>query len=90
MTAHYKHAIWDWNGTLLNDTWLCVEVLNGLLAIRKRDVGSAAADTDGETVRIPPTPTHLRVPAAAIARFLDSYAHFANAWRRGRASASSR
>ena len=27
----YKHIIWDWNGTLLNDTWLCVEVLNGML-----------------------------------------------------------
>lgn len=34
--ARYKHAIWDWNGTLLNDTWLCVEVLNGLLARRGR------------------------------------------------------
>lgn len=32
----YKHIIWDWNGTLLNDTWLCVEVLNGLLARRAR------------------------------------------------------
>lgn len=32
----YKHIIWDWNGTLLNDTWLCVEVLNGLLARRGR------------------------------------------------------
>ena len=21
----YKHIIWDWNGTLLDDTWLCVE-----------------------------------------------------------------
>lgn len=31
-----KHAIWDWNGTLLDDTWLCVEVLNGLLARRGR------------------------------------------------------
>lgn len=30
----FKHVIWDWNGTLLNDTWLCVEVLNGLLARR--------------------------------------------------------
>lgn len=36
MTARYQHAIWDWNGTLLNDTWLCVEVLNGLLAKRGR------------------------------------------------------
>lgn len=33
----YKHIIWDWNGTLLNDTWLCVEVLNGLLARRGRE-----------------------------------------------------
>lgn len=33
---HYKHIIWDWNGTLLNDTALCVDVLNGLLAARGR------------------------------------------------------
>jgi phosphoglycolate phosphatase len=31
----YRHVIWDWNGTLLDDTWLCVEVLNLLL----RDAG---------------------------------------------------
>lgn len=37
MPATYQHAIWDWNGTLLNDTWLCVEVLNGLLAKRDRE-----------------------------------------------------
>jgi len=36
MNAGYKHVIWDWNGTLLNDTSLCVEVLNGLLAKRGR------------------------------------------------------
>lgn len=34
--SKYKHIIWDWNGTLLNDTWLCVEVLNGLLGRRGR------------------------------------------------------
>lgn len=34
MRGNYKHIIWDWNGTLLNDTWLCVEVLNGLLGKR--------------------------------------------------------
>ena len=32
----YKHVIWDWNGTLVDDTWLCVEVLNGLLSRRGR------------------------------------------------------
>ena len=30
----YKHIIWDWNGTLLNDAWLCVEVLNRILTAR--------------------------------------------------------
>jgi phosphoglycolate phosphatase len=27
----YKHIIWDWNGTLLNDTAICVNIINGLL-----------------------------------------------------------
>lgn len=31
----YKHLIWDWNGTLMNDTWLCVEVLNTILERRR-------------------------------------------------------
>ena len=26
-----RHVIWDWNGTLLDDAWLCVEVMNELL-----------------------------------------------------------
>lgn len=34
MTTKYKHLIWDWNGTLLNDVWLCVEVMNSLLRTR--------------------------------------------------------
>jgi phosphoglycolate phosphatase len=29
-----QHIIWDWNGTLLDDTSLCIEVMNGLLAER--------------------------------------------------------
>lgn len=27
----YSYIIWDWNGTLLDDAWLCVEVMNGML-----------------------------------------------------------
>src|SRR5471030_2724284 len=27
----YRHVIWDWNGTLMDDAWLCVEILNGLM-----------------------------------------------------------
>lgn len=29
-----KHIIWDWNGTLFDDAWLCVEIVNRLLAKR--------------------------------------------------------
>lgn len=32
----YKHIIWDWNGTLLNDTSLCTHILNE--SLRKRDI----------------------------------------------------
>jgi phosphoglycolate phosphatase len=30
-TPRYRHIIWDWNGTLLDDLELCVDVMNGLL-----------------------------------------------------------
>ena len=31
----YKHIIWDWNGTLVDDTWLFVDIMNGVLKNRK-------------------------------------------------------
>ena len=34
----YKHVIWDWNGTLLNDRWLCVEGINAALTKRSLPV----------------------------------------------------
>ncbi len=30
----YRHIIWDWNGTLLNDKWLCIESIGTLLLAR--------------------------------------------------------
>ena len=30
----YRHVIWDWNGTLLDDAWLCREIMNGQLRQR--------------------------------------------------------
>ncbi len=30
----YRHIVWDWNGTLFDDAWLCVEILNGMLTRR--------------------------------------------------------
>lgn len=34
MATGYKHIIWDWNGTLLDDTMLCLGVINRLLGNR--------------------------------------------------------
>ena len=31
----YKHIVWDWNGTLLDDRWLCIESINHILKSRK-------------------------------------------------------
>ena len=31
----YKHIIWDWNGTLLDDGWLFVDVMNTILKRRE-------------------------------------------------------
>lgn len=30
----YQHIIWDFNGTLMDDTWLCLEVMNSMLSQR--------------------------------------------------------
>lgn len=38
----YKHIIWDWNGTLLDDAWLCVEVLNSMLVKRRMQTTTLA------------------------------------------------
>ena len=29
-----KHIVWDWNGTLLDDTWLCYDIANAMMAER--------------------------------------------------------
>ena len=31
----YRHIIWDWNGTLLDDVELCIKIINSMLAKRK-------------------------------------------------------
>jgi phosphoglycolate phosphatase len=35
MIEKYKHIIWDWNGTLLNDVSLSVDLINNLLSQRR-------------------------------------------------------
>jgi len=38
----YKHVIWDWNGTLLDDRWLCVEGINE--SLKKRSLPTITED----------------------------------------------
>ena len=35
-------VVWDWNGTLLDDTWLCIDIMNGMLARRGLPIMSHA------------------------------------------------
>ena len=32
-----EHIVWDWNGTLLDDRWLTIAVMNRVLARRNMD-----------------------------------------------------
>lgn len=39
--TRYRHVIWDWNGTLMDDAWLCVQIMNAMLekrAMRQVDI----------------------------------------------------
>ena len=33
----FKHVIWDWNGTLMDDGWLCVEILNQINVLYQKE-----------------------------------------------------
>lgn len=46
-----KHVIWDWNGTLLDDAWLCVDVMNEVLA--RRALPKLTLERYGEVFRFP-------------------------------------
>lgn len=34
ISQKYKHVIWDWNGTILDDVKLCTDIINGILTKR--------------------------------------------------------
>ena len=47
----YKHIIWDWNGTLVDDAWLCVEIMNNIL--EKRNLNLITIDDYREHFTFP-------------------------------------
>lgn len=55
----YKHIIWDWNGTLLNDRWLCVEAINQ--ALGKRNLTLLTDETYQDVFRFPVEDYYKRI-----------------------------
>ena len=51
--AKYKHIIWDWNGTLINDVWLVVEIMNKML--KKRNLPKIDSEKYKEIFDFPVT-----------------------------------
>lgn len=47
----YRHLIWDWNGTLLDDAWLCRDIMNGQL--RRRGLPELSAQRYEEVFDFP-------------------------------------
>ena len=47
----YKHIIWDWNGTLLDDGWLFVDVMNAIL--KRRDMNTITLEKYREIFGFP-------------------------------------
>ena len=47
----FKHIIWDWNGTLWDDTWLCVEINNHML--QRRGLPEITSETYREKLCFP-------------------------------------
>lgn len=47
----YRHIIWDWNGTLLDDKWLCIEAIGSLLL--SRDLPPLDEERYGRIFRFP-------------------------------------
>ncbi len=47
----YRHVIWDWNGTLLDDVWLVVEIMNKIL--KKRNLPKISSEKYKEIFDFP-------------------------------------
>ena len=43
---NFRHILWDWNGTLLDDAWLAVETINRLLTARNMQPVTAQEYTE--------------------------------------------
>ncbi|GAH19283.1 unnamed protein product, partial [marine sediment metagenome] len=57
--AKHKHIIWDWNGTLINDVWLVVEIMNKML--KKRNLSKIDSKKYREIFDFPVTKYYAKL-----------------------------
>jgi phosphoglycolate phosphatase len=57
--SKYKHVIWDWNGTLIDDVWLATEVMNKML--KKRNLPGIDSKKYREIFDFPVTKYYLKL-----------------------------
>ncbi|MBE3091561.1 MAG: HAD family hydrolase [Candidatus Atribacteria bacterium] len=57
--SNYKHIIWDWNGTLVDDVWLVVEIMNKML--KKRSLPRIDSKKYREIFDFPVTKYYLKL-----------------------------
>ena len=57
--CNYKHIIWDWNGTLINDVWLVVGIMNKML--KKRQLPRIDSKKYREIFDFPVTKYYLKL-----------------------------
>jgi len=57
--SNYRHIIWDWNGTLINDVWLVVEIMNKML--NKRNLPGIDSNRYREIFDFPVTRYYLKL-----------------------------
>jgi len=57
--SNYRHIIWDWNGTLIDDVWLVVEIMNKML--KKRNLPGLDSKKYREIFDFPVTKYYLKL-----------------------------
>jgi len=57
--SNYRHIIWDWNGTLIDDVWLVVEIMNKML--KKRNLPGIDSKKYREIFDFPVTRYYLKL-----------------------------
>ena len=82
--SDYTHILWDWNGTLLDDSQVCVDTLNSVL--QPRDIGPIALERYRDVFEFPVFSFYKTIAGNLCDQILaemsqEFVAHYAHAWQ---------